>query len=74
MASWVFGLDGAPNADVRAQVFNADGTRSGAEFVVNTFTLNDQTGPSIAGLSGIDGKFVATWTTDAITNASPSAW
>lgn len=46
-------------AAVRAQVFNADGSKSGGEFLVNTTTEGDQTLPSIAGLP--DGRFVAVW-------------
>ena len=44
---------------VRGQVFNADGTRSGAEFLVNTTTAFAQDHPTIAGLR--DGRFVAAW-------------
>jgi Ca2+-binding RTX toxin-like protein len=45
---------------VRAQVFNADGSTSGAEFQVNTATANDQRAPSVTGLS--NGRFVVAWT------------
>jgi len=45
---------------VRAQVFNANGTKSGTEFLVNTTTASDQYSPTIAGL--LDGRFVAAWT------------
>src|SRR4051812_35145959 len=44
---------------VRAQIFNADGSTSGAEFVVNTITTGNQSRPAITGLA--DGRFVATW-------------
>ena len=44
---------------VRAQVFNPDGSRSGAEFQVNTGTLADQARPDIAVLA--DGRFVVSW-------------
>lgn len=44
---------------MRAQVFNADGSKAGGEFLVNTTTQGDQTAPSIAGLP--DGRFVAAW-------------
>jgi Ca2+-binding RTX toxin-like protein len=47
-------------AAVRAQVFNPDGSRSGAEFVANTTVTGPQYGPAITGLG--DGRFVATWT------------
>ncbi|MEH2590705.1 beta strand repeat-containing protein [Bradyrhizobium sp. AZCC 1721] len=46
-------------AAVRAQVFNADGTPSGSEFLVNTTTISDQAGPTITSLS--DGRFVIAW-------------
>jgi Ca2+-binding RTX toxin-like protein len=46
--------------DIRAQIFNADGAESGAEFTVNTTVANDQLGSSVAALA--DGSFVATWT------------
>jgi ELWxxDGT repeat protein len=60
---------------VRAQVFNADGSKSGAEFLVNTTTAGDQSGPggnpgtlAIAGLA--DGRFVVAWGEDG--NDTPS--
>ena len=48
----------AYTADVHAQIFNPDGTRSG-EFLVSTLTLGDQSRVSMAELA--DGRFVATW-------------
>ncbi|MEZ5715569.1 MAG: hypothetical protein R3D85_10610 [Paracoccaceae bacterium] len=42
------------------QVFNADGTPRGGEVVVNTTYYNEQTEPSVAGLT--DGGWVVTWT------------
>ena len=47
-------------AGVRAQIFNADGTKSGAEFLVNNETQFDQGPPKITGLK--NGNFVVTWT------------
>ena len=44
---------------IRAQIFNADGTMSGGEFVVNTTTFRDQLEPAVAGL--LDGRFVVAW-------------
>lgn len=44
---------------IRAQVFDADGSRSGTEFLVNTTTNKNQSDPSIAALA--DGRFVVTW-------------
>jgi hypothetical protein len=51
--------------DVRGQLFNPDGSRSGAEFVVNTSRDVFQAYPSIAALG--DGRFVVTWTDDSLT-------
>ena len=45
---------------VRAQVFNADGSKSGAEFLVNTATAGSQFSPSVSTLE--DGRFVVSWT------------
>jgi len=45
---------------VRAQVFNADGSQSGAEFLVNTTTSGDQNQPTLSVLA--DGRFVVAWT------------
>jgi len=47
---------------VFGQRFTADGSRAGAAFPVNTFTLGTQDRPSVAGL--IDGGFVVTWESD----------
>jgi hypothetical protein len=44
---------------VRAQVFKADGTPAGNEFLVNSTTFDTQAAPTIAGLP--DGRFVAAW-------------
>ncbi len=44
---------------IKAQIFDADGARIAGEFLVNTQTINAQTGPTITGLSG--GGFVVTW-------------
>ena len=44
----------------RAQIFNADGSQFGAEFVVNTTTTSFQLEGRVSGLMG--GGFVATWT------------
>ncbi len=52
--------------DIRAQVFNADGSAFGAEFLVNTTVSNNQSKPTITGLA--DGRFVVAW--DDINNGS----
>lgn len=45
---------------VRAQIYNADGSKAGLEFRVNSTTLDVQNQPAIADLD--DGRFVASWT------------
>ena len=47
-------------ADIRAQIFNADGSKSGVEFLVNTQTDLDQGRSEVTGLK--NGGFVITWT------------
>jgi Ca2+-binding RTX toxin-like protein len=44
---------------IRARIFNADGTPSGADFIVNSTTTSDQTTPAITVLA--DGRMVFTW-------------
>jgi hypothetical protein len=44
---------------IRAQIFNADGSGLGAEFLVNTTTTGSQTTPTITALA--DGGFVVAW-------------
>ena len=46
---------------VRAQLLNADGTKSGVEFLVNTITTGSQIGSDVTVLA--DGRFVVTWNT-----------
>ncbi|MGY6534650.1 MAG: hypothetical protein ACXIVG_04815 [Pararhodobacter sp.] len=60
---------GVSFSDIRAQVFDANGTRQGDGFVVNTTTLRDQTQPDIAALQG--GGFVVTWLDGSFT-ATPT--
>jgi Ca2+-binding RTX toxin-like protein len=50
---------GADDAGVRGQVFAADGTKLGSEFLAITTTQNFQGESAIAALT--DGRFVATW-------------
>ena len=45
---------------IRAQVFNADGSSSGGEFLVNTTVAGNQTAPTISALA--DGRFAVAWT------------
>jgi hypothetical protein len=44
---------------IRGQLFNADGSRIGTEFLVNSATLGDQSSPSVS--SRPDGGFLVTW-------------
>lgn len=44
---------------VRGQLFNADGTKKGGEFLVNTTTAGEQAFPDVAELN--DGRFVVAW-------------
>ena len=46
--------------DIKAQIFDASGTKIGSEFFVNTTTTGIQADPSITDLSS--GGFVVTWT------------
>lgn len=55
---------------IRAQVFNADGSTSGAEFLVNTTTLDFQFQPSITALA--DGQFVVSWKDDSASGGDTS--
>src|SRR5262249_25709849 len=44
---------------VRGQIFDADGIKSGQEFLVNTATAGAQNASTVAGL--LDGRFVVAW-------------
>lgn len=62
VASWTSGSEiGGDTSDfgIHAQIFNANGTKSGAEFLVNTTTEQTQKEPTIAALSG--GRFIISW-------------
>lgn len=59
VTAWVDHGLGGLNPEIRAQVFGANGARSGAEFLVNADTNGIQRAPSVAALS--DGRFVVTW-------------
>jgi Ca2+-binding RTX toxin-like protein len=58
------GIGGATGDDsstaIKAQVFAADGTKTGSEILVNTAVASEQFDPQITALA--DGGFVATWT------------
>src|SRR5262249_34897699 len=51
--------DFGSNIDIHGQVFNADGSRHGDEFVANTTTADAQHDPAVTVLS--DGRFVVAW-------------
>ncbi|WP_189409712.1 calcium-binding protein [Neogemmobacter tilapiae] len=57
--------DDAASYALRAQIFSADGSPSGSEFLVNTTTTGHQMDPALVGLA--DGKFVAVWTDYSMT-------
>jgi Ca2+-binding RTX toxin-like protein len=62
-------------ADIRAQVFNADGSRHGGEILVNTETLGFQ-GQGNLGIAGVAadsaGGFVVTWSSFGQVNSDGS--
>jgi Ca2+-binding RTX toxin-like protein len=55
---------------IRAQVFGADGSRSGLEILVNGTTAGDQGDPTVAVLA--DGRFVVGWTDWSSSGGDPS--
>jgi len=60
--NFVVTWDGAGQGEgwgVFGQLFNANGSRVGSEFQVNTYTANDQKLPSVASLN--NGNFVVSW-------------
>ncbi len=56
---------------IRARIFNADGTQSVQEFVVNTTTASSQTQSSITALA--DGRFVVSWTDNSVSGGDTSS-
>jgi hypothetical protein len=52
-------VPGTSDVNVKGQRFNADGTKAGSEFLVNTATTGDQEFSSVTGLA--DGRFVVAW-------------
>ena len=55
---------------IRGQLFNANGSPSGAEFVIPTTVLGDQSEPSITALA--DGRFAVSWTDLSVTDPDRS--
>ncbi|RAU19961.1 hypothetical protein CU669_20955, partial [Paramagnetospirillum kuznetsovii] len=52
------GQDGS-SFEVYGQHFNANGTKAGGEFHINSYSTSDQYMPTVTGLA--DGSFVASW-------------
>jgi Ca2+-binding RTX toxin-like protein len=68
VVAWMDGIEGylgsgtlgdASRSSVKAQVFAADGSKVGDEFLVNTQTAKFQTSPTVANLT--NGGFVVSW-------------
>ncbi len=55
--------DDSSDTAVRAQLYDSRGSKTGAEFLVNTTTTGSQGSPAVAGLVG--GGFVVTWIVNA---------
>ncbi len=62
----------ASNFGVKAQLFAADGTKIGGEFLVNTELPNEQSDPTVTGLAG--GGFVITWNDHSGLGGDSSGW
>jgi len=58
--SWQSKYQDGSGFGIFSQIFDSNGLKLGEEFQVNTFTNDDQTGPSVAGLK--NGGFVISWT------------
>ena len=59
VATWTDASVGALSLEVKAQLFNADGTKVGSEFTVNTTAVSHQFDLEVTALA--DGRFVVTW-------------
>jgi hypothetical protein len=59
VVAWASSLQDGSNEGVFAQRYSTTGIKQGNEFQVNTYTLNHQSFPSLAGLT--TGDFVITW-------------
>ena len=51
----------ASSSAIKSQIYNANGTTFGSEFLVNSTPLGEQVSPALTGLS--NGRFVAVWQT-----------
>ncbi|WP_255109090.1 cadherin-like domain-containing protein [Shimia sp. CNT1-13L.2] len=63
VAAWYSndGVDDPDYSGIRARIFDADGNEFVPEFLVNEFTQDEQTQPSMAAIG--NGQFVVTWLT-----------
>jgi len=59
VVTWASYIQDGSNNGIYGQLFNSDGSKSGTEFQVNTYTTSTQYNPSAASFS--DGRFVVTW-------------
>lgn len=55
---------------IKAQIYDAEGSRVGTEFLVNSEMANDQSNPAITGLAG--GGFVVSWKDASATSGDAS--
>ena len=56
---WADSVNGSNATNIKGQIYNKDGSTSGSELVVNTYTSSWQTSPDIAPMS--DGGFIVVW-------------
>ncbi|MDQ7076633.1 MAG: hypothetical protein Q9M45_02115 [Robiginitomaculum sp.] len=68
--AWDNSGDGGGIDALRAQRFNAAGTKNGNEFLVNTTVTNTQSQPSVAALS--NGNVTIAWRDDSATGGDTS--
>ena len=76
LVAWIsskvdFGTDVGSSHNYHAQIYAPDGTRVGAEFVINNQVTGYQTALQLAPLS--NGGFVAAWTTEATGGSSSNS-
>jgi Ca2+-binding RTX toxin-like protein len=62
VVSWSSNERGGPDWDIRTRIFNAEGSPTGEDFIVNTGTVHAHERPSITSLG--DGRFLVSWTSD----------
>jgi hypothetical protein len=75
VASWVdlsMSPDDPSEGAIRAQLFNADGSKSGDEFLVNTTINFSQYDPVVTALD--DGRFVIAWSDGSGATGDTSGW